>query len=120
MNWTFLVQIDEEINKYIKNQSQMIFNVLYGIVAVLAVVSGIVCGVGILISKNNSERRKDWITAFIWVILGTIIAYFGIGIINLIISIGEKSRKETSTLVFRNIIFYYDKIFLNSQINFIK
>lgn len=104
MNWTLLVQIDEEINKYIKNQSQMIFNVLYGIVAVLAVASGIICGVGILISKNNSERRKDWINAFTWVVLGTGIAYFGIGVINLIISIGEKSRKETASLILQNFI----------------
>lgn len=104
MNWIFLTQIDEEINKYIKNQAQIIFNVLYGIVAVLAVISGIVCGVGILMSKNDSARRKDWVKAFMGVICGTAVAYFGIGVINLIISIGEKSRKETSSIILQNFI----------------
>lgn len=98
--------IGEEIAKHIKEQSQQVFNLLYIILGIVAGLTAIICGIMIIWSKNDPERRNSWIKAMVAILVALVALILVSGLINLILEfLNKNQQQQNSNMYFINLLF---------------
>lgn len=92
-----------ETLKFLKEKFQGILEFAFYILIALSILAVIICGIGLTYSKNNPEKRKQWIHAFVIVIIALGAVWLAIGLINVF---QEKYKPELKKTNIKIILYY--------------
>jgi UDP-N-acetylmuramyl pentapeptide phosphotransferase/UDP-N-acetylglucosamine-1-phosphate transferase len=82
----------DKVSEFITKQSQQVFNILYTLLGITAIIAAIICGIMIAWAKDKPDKRRTWLKGLLWVFIGVVVAYASVGLINVIIEFSKNNE----------------------------